>query len=857
MSYIIYSKNINNTNDTINNINNTTNNIQYGIKPINNKLFKKLMYNKIHKKCKFSISKEKIKNEFGIEFNDNLQTNDLSKDDLLDEDSNCMIANDFDDDINNLDELNETNTNEQTNTSDSNVDVLIMGELNEKQLETYLELYRDEQDNLEKFVEFLSIILYNQISFDKYIVKKKINEILNSLGEYWENPYNCNYTLTDKFHKRKFNNANYNGFDNNTLNSVKSNFDIKWNSKEIDYLKDIIKFNDWKEMCIKQYYVPIKSKFTNEEFVQIYKQLPTEYAKYIFISNILCSRIHCHLILNNKEFLEISKPLFIKYKLIFKYLIGYAWITLKNEEQHVYHKITDKDRIIFDIETVKLLPKYPFTYDDINQNPYACVLVDTNVLDIKKNCLSMEMMRDYEKYYGVCDSKEFERRLNIFVNNGTNQKGILQHIDWDCCVISGSVMTACGMKYNPLFDICKTDNNMNVLTDNDFANYIFHYYSDSDVDLICNKNSIYDFIDVVNTFVSKANTHYKNTSSVSNVHTGTMIVSDEFLLEELDSINKILNDGNNQNTYNVSFIKSNFSNPDIIKYFYSKYYIPWKNEQKEFLINSGKDIHNALINDYLKPVPEQEFRLYNFDYNMDKCENYDYEKYFYSKSSNGSKNTNIIAKLSESIRFKVSNQHFKTFEIFKSKNTNFFSTVSKFHMGFVRALWNGKTVLCLPSYITSMMLQLAVDYKYLASIRDPIEIVNKYRSRGFGIILNGQEKLHMVYYNSLKLDDKSNSKWIEMYKIDIKSKQSIENMFGVKKSSHDIFKPSKYFLGIPEDCYKKINHDTVSTFDQCFSSFIVGNHTLILSKAKAINDNGKINPLYREIINLGWELLSK
>ena len=87
-----------------------------------------------------------------------------------------------------------------------------MPELNEKQLETYLELYQDEHDNLEKFVEFLSIISYNQVSPEKFKIKKKFNLILNSISEYWEDSHNCNYTLTDKFNNRKFNNINYKFF---------------------------------------------------------------------------------------------------------------------------------------------------------------------------------------------------------------------------------------------------------------------------------------------------------------------------------------------------------------------------------------------------------------------------------------------------------------------------------------------------------------------------------------------------------------------------------------------------------------------------------------------------------------------
>ena len=415
-------------------------------------------------------------------------------------------------------------------------------------------------------------------------------------------------------------------------------------------------------------------------------------------------------------------------------------------------------------------------------------------------------------------------------------------------------MTACGMKYNPLIDICKTDDNPEILTDNDLANYFFHYYQDSDVDFICNKEKILDFIDVVDKFVSNCKNVYGKTT-VENIHTGTIVISDEFISKELENIRKSLN----SNTIDIQYVKFNMSKQEFKDYFYDKFYIPWKKEQLERITKLSKQT-NEFVQEYLKAIPREEFRIYNLTYELNegKMVKQDYEKYFYLKDiyEVHDEENKLIAKLSESIRFKVKPTNCKTFEIFKSRDENFFSIVSRFHMGFVRALWNGKKGLCLPSYITSMMIQLAVDYKYFASIRDPIEIVNKYRSRGFGIILNDYEKLHMAYYNTVKnKNSDSNHKWIEMYNVNIKSKQSIENIFGVKKSSDDIFKPSKFFFGIPLDCFKNINHDTINTFEECFGSMITPSLTS-LSKYKAINDNGKINPLAREVITLGWNLLN-
>lgn len=782
MNFIIYSD------DTTSN--------SYGITKINELIYKKLMHNEIHKLNRFSIAKEKIEKEFNI----NVQSDN-----------------------------NELN-------------VILMRELSKSQLENYLEIYDDENDNIEKYVELLSIILYNQINPEKYKIKKKLDILLSSISEYWENPLNCNITLTDKFIKRRFNNSNYIGNNKLLSNAIFNNRQFGLNNSNDNYLNDIIRDNNWKDMCIKKYYLSKKSTMTNDDIIMIYKQLPTEYLKYMFLSNMLCSRINCHLILNNKKLLELSKPIFDKYKIIFKYIIGYAWITLKNEE---YYKFTtDDDRIIFDIDTANNLPLFPFTWDDINQNPYAVILIDKEILNIKQNCLSMNMMREYEKYYGVCNSQEFSRRLNIFVNS-ENKKGILDFIDWSCCVITGSVMTACGMKYNPLIDICKTTNSSD-LSDNDLSSYFFHYYNDSDVDLICNKESIIDFIDVVYEFINKLS---KEKITIKNVHTGAIIISDEFITNELENMKKVLN----SDKIDLEYVNSNILSQDIKNYFYDKYYINWKLEHEKEIKKIGKfDIQ--LFKEYIKPISREEFRIYKLDYDL-SCDNLNInnneEKYFYSKDKNI-----IIAKMSESIRFKVSIIGYKTFEIFKSKNKNFFSVISKFHMGFVRAYWNGTTVKCLPSYITSMMLQLAVDYKYFASIRDPGDIINKYRSRGFGIILNDFEKLHLAHFNSIKLKDSdSNTKWIEMYKVNIKNKQSVENIFGVKKSSDDIFKPSKFFIGLPSDCYKNINHDTVSTFDECFNS-IISPKLITLSKYKAISDSGKINPLMKDVVNLGWSLMN-
>jgi hypothetical protein len=154
-----------------------------------------------------------------------------------------------------------------------------------------------------------------------------------------------------------------------------------------------------------------------------------------------------------------------------------------------------------------------------------------------------------------------------------------------------------------------------------------------------------------------------------------------------------------------------------------------------------------------------------------------------------------------------------------------------------------------------MMLQLSTDYNYFASIRDPIEIINKYRSRGFGIILNDNEKIHMIYYNSLKTDKEENV-WNKMYNINIKNKQSITNVFGYKLLGSDIFKPSKYFNGADNDCFINVPHTYAFTFDDAFRQVYpnFSSRTFdFMARLKSINHKGYINPLQKEYIKIFWK----
>lgn len=401
------------------------------------------------------------------------------------------------------------------------------------------------------------------------------------------------------------------------------------------------------------------------------------------------------------------------------------------------------------------------------------------------------------------------------------------------------------MKYNPLIDMYKDTLNTE-LSEIDLINYFDYYYKNSTIELICNKESIIDYIDVIQTFVNK---FPQEKTKISNIHTGTIMLSDEIIQNQITKIRKKLSN----KKINLEYVKSNYSLEQIKKYFYDKYYIPWKLEQLENITKMNKQ-DLELFKEYLKLVPLEDFKIINLNLNLEmNMEQNDFSKYFYFETINTNK---LVCKLSENIKFKIESKGIKTFEIFKSTNTNFFSIIPEMNLGYVNAFWNGYTVKCLPSFITLMMLQLATDYKYLTSDYkyltseyeyNPMEIIHEYRSRGFGIILNNNEKLDMINYYD-------NNKWTNIFDINLKDKKTFENIFGVKKSSHNIF------IQFNDDI-NNIEHETSSTFEECFNSMINSNNInqidiTKLCKLKAINSDGKIIPLDKQIIDIGWNLLN-
>ena len=785
--------------------------------------------------------------------------------------------------------LNSVHANSGVYTDEREKDskFIVMPEFTLNQIKEYISLYEDDNDNLKEYSELLAVIAYTQ-SFSFNILNKirnKLDKILHSQTQYWQELYNCNLSLTECFENRKFKSTKIKQIDDKDKEYDDYIKELYNNSSNVVDMANTLRFS---------YIISSNQeidKYSNTDIVELYKRIPEEYCKYSFIANLISSKNHCHLILNNIDLLQQAEPILQKYKAIFKYLIGYGWLSLRIEESLKKKYITYDDRIIFNLETANKLPIFPFSYDDINNNPYACILIDNNKMNLLNNCIGMMMIKDnYCKYYGVCNVPTFKKRLNLFINK-KNEDGILQFIDWNNCSITGSVMTACTMKFNPLM-LRHKKTALNLLdeqydlNDNEYNSYFDEYYKNSDIDLVCNKEQLHDFVTCVDELVNKIDKYYAPVSvEITPTHTACICISQKLIKLELPNIRSIIN-----NKYiDEDYVNKHLDNYTIKKYFYDKYYSPWKTAK----CNDRGFIGGRAYSYYNQLVSLDDFTITIINYELEEKsinKHFDYEKYIYTNDlyeyglidislnmdANGTfddfdngvdmniedtddkciKNL-LECKIIENIKFGlISSVMYRKFEIFKCKNNNIFSIISNFHLDFVRAFWNGSTVIMLPSFISSMMTQLSTDYKYFASKHDPIKIINKYRSRNMGIILNQKEKIHHYTYNCKKYINNEYNYHAEMYKCNSNWNYNM----GPQTLTSEIFKVKKYecanhnsnsIVLETNDLYKNISYATCKS--DAFSSLLTTDY---FNNLKCININGSVNALNIECIKQFYHIFA-
>jgi hypothetical protein len=142
---------------------------------------------------------------------------------------------------------------------------------------------------------------------------------------------------------------------------------------------------------------------------------------------------------------------------------------------------------------------------------------------------------------------------------------------------------------------------------------------------------------------------------------------------------------------------------------------------------------------------------------------------------------------------------------------------------------------------------LNIDYKYFASSKDPIEIINKYRRRGIGTICTPNKEIpRLIKYSNLV------PKWQKLYNLNIKSNSSIRKILGQLPVTHSLFQfenehcKTKYAIIKPTQC----SSDIFDVLQHIYTKYQSNLPEFIsMSKLTTICNFGYVKPVKKWIIH--------
>lgn len=639
-------------------------------------------------------------------------------------------------------------------------------------------------DNIKLFInQFININtfdnLYKLLLLNKYFNINKTKIELDE-SDFW---LNCRATITKNFKDRKFN--------NDSLKELEETSDYL--KLAINNTNKIILDNNYKYICNEI----LDNQININDINDIIETLP-EKDGFILFCNLLISNKNSHLILNNKTMLIRMKQNYSKFNILFRYLIGYAWIGFYLEEITKKSFITKNDRFIFDIDTASELPLYSFNINNPKLNPYCTILVHDEILNSNNNIggITEYTNNNYNKQ-GFVKLDEFRRNLNIFCMNNPDIN-LFENVNWNELKIAlgGSALCACIQSKNPLLNLYGNYDEINKI-----KRYYNEYYVNSDIDIMFLSDDIFIFSDRVKIFYKQiAENICKYNSYAEMIHVKLKCNKTCIILIGTDDIKK----------YNLDI-------SDM--------------EQYKDIINSELEKINK-YNDKKELYPDY-FDFSDLDIKIRK--------------GNIAKTKCII-----SYKYKIYSPYLDhNLELFMVKYNDFFASVNTFHLPCVRGYYDGDNVYLTPSCISAHLTLMNNDYKYFSGSSNPIEIINKYRMRGFGIWLNENEKL--IYYKySYNIPF-----WNNLLFSSIKKSVS-DHIYGCLSLNNKLFKPREYNSGYYLDIIPVENDYTKNKdFDKLDNIVNIDNNLLFLYNLQTINYDGTINPIKKWCIEAIWDILNK
>lgn len=775
--------------------------------------------------------------------------------------------------------------------------VYLMLESKESDVRSWMKIY-EKESNLNQFIKqkiFTSAYELNDSIVDNHLISliSQVNDF-----KYWQNKYNCSLSINNAFSNRKFNLAFTNKWkisveeiekeldkllknfkenksvavasnypteltENNEKNTVdyNSNSGLQPKNKQTNATIDPLEMKpyvDGSKLDMYSYFGVIQPNDLTIDYRSVNELLTkhtlNEREKYHLICNLLASKKYCHYVANSGTILESNKELFEKYKPVFKYVFGYAWITMYMEESLRKSRTVSTDRYVFDIETASRLPVFPFTPNSPHDNPYFTYMVSDNLTNINNGIGCVKQSANYQR--GIVDLAEFRRRFNIFVS-GKETLNLFEGVNWSNMAVTGGCMAAILPKSNPLMALFQSTES-NLITEEELNRFYQEYYNNSDIDIACNFNNMLDFIEHVRSlkqaiYKNLANPDIKESEIIiSPLKTLVIYINDNLLKKKCES---------NELPFTYDDVINNKNTNAVKFYFYELY-----QEHKKQTNQSNMKILGLKINsdEYFEIVNyckyENTIILVNnasFETeiipNRTPSSNSGIECVFFMKEQDGT----TFIKFSETLKCKINSIHMKhSIEAFRISEVEFFSSVAKFHLPCVRAYYNGTTCYMLPSAITAYHTMMNIDFKYFVGSHDPISIIDKYRKRGFGTILNKAEtNQYLSYLMAIGNHKKA---------YDIKGTADIKKIIGCLDVNNDYYKPRKL---VPEDFpvdptvnmnYKTPTMQYLESRDAIITSYkdSYPKYSAELINLTTINSSGQINPFKPWVIDAGYDFLT-
>jgi hypothetical protein len=638
---------------------------------------------------------------------------------------------------------------------DEEILVLPIFDISFLNIQRYIDTLECKQNTLKNIYNTLVINNHFNIQITQknklyYIISDLIKNMKESM--YWTIQSNCIININSDFEKRRF------IIPKKNYSDIISTIELK--KKNENYLDIIFQSQNYIKSK-KFYFDKVQSEYSDEDIFNIYNILPEDHKK-MFYKKILISKKYCHHILKSAELINEILNVFGKKNYDVDNIrinIGFAWTRLYLEETLKEGFLNTNDDIVFDIHMASRLPNFNLDDNYLYLSPYFISLINRNYVLRNLHGVSSDTANNAPTINNYVD---FKKNLNIFLLNLSpeNTFDFFGDIDFQKykMAVCGSIMPACLLENNPLENIF-----------NNKEEYFNEYYSDSDVDIMIKTKNPYEFIKLCHDLEKKFYDNHSKffdtfeiNSNINNtiyVYVKKEYISSLFPERCIDDIN-----------FSDEIINKLV---DIIEEKYYKYIDTFKCDDKD------NNIYNN-INKFNK----KNINILFFDKDHEYYEN------------------DIMIKLN--IKCHMNSQFWKhQLEIFMIKKNDFMNIVSKFHLPCVRAYYDGNNVYMTPSCISALKTMTNLHYTYFSSNTLPMEIINKYRQRGFGTILN-KDEIKMIYLYSLKSEywkDQYNLKDVCNKQISIFTKHiGINSKFFRPQNRNDVYNylsvniSNKYFI---------------------------------------------------------------